>query len=462
MAPCWPAAIRPRATSTVLSLANELPRITALRLEALPDDSLPKRGPGRIAYEGPFGDFFLSEFTRAARRQERGDQPPPANRSPVATARPPRRSTAIRRPAGRSTAGKAGPTRPSSAGRAARRRQHDRLATVVRDTTTPPGWDDSAFGPPTTRERSRRSTCQPTSRHRCWSPRPSARPNRPSRLMAHFLSIAPELAGERDAIAKLREQMPAFPTTLVMVERPRENPRRTHIHKRGEFLQPTEQVEPQVPSMFAPLAADGPHDRLALARWLVSEQNPLVGRVTVNRHWAALFGRGWCARPRISATRGNRRRIPNCSTGWRSSSCSRAGRIKQLHRLIVTSATYRQSSRATAEMLEQRSAEQAAGPRPARPPRRRTDPRRGAADQRAAVGRSAARASFRRSRPASRPRGPMARSIGRSAKERIAIAAACTRSPSAPRRTRCSRRSTPPAARPAWPGAKSRTRRCNR
>ena len=49
------------------TLDNPLPRITALRIEALPDDSLPKRGPGRIAYEGPFGDFFLSEVTLRSR-----------------------------------------------------------------------------------------------------------------------------------------------------------------------------------------------------------------------------------------------------------------------------------------------------------------------------------------------------------------------------------------------------------
>ncbi len=77
-----------------------------------------------------------------------------------------------------------------------------------------------------------------------------------------------------------------------MQERPPENPRATHIHKRGEFLQPTEPVQPGTPDFLPPLPPEAEHDRLALAHWLVDPNNPLVGRVTMNRQWAALFGRG--------------------------------------------------------------------------------------------------------------------------------------------------------------------------
>ena len=62
------------------------------------------------------------------------------------------------------------------------------------------------------------------------------------RLLRHYLSVAPELASERAAIQKLRDQVPAFPTTLVLSERPANNPRPTHLHHRGEFLQPRERV----------------------------------------------------------------------------------------------------------------------------------------------------------------------------------------------------------------------------
>ena len=68
--------------------------------------------------------------------------------------------------------------------------------------------------------------------------------------------VAPELAKERAAIEQLRKEMPADPTTLVMQERPPENPRPTFIHNRGEYLQPTDRVQPAVLSILPPLPKD--------------------------------------------------------------------------------------------------------------------------------------------------------------------------------------------------------------
>jgi hypothetical protein len=168
-----------------------------------------------------------------------------------------------------------------------------------------------------------------------------------AKLLAYYVSNAPELAAERDAIRKLREQMPAFPTTLVWTERPAENPRQTHVHKRGEFLQPTDLVSAELPGLFASLPADGPHDRLALARWLVSNNNPLVGRVTVNRHWAALFGRGLVRTTEDFGYQGEPPTHPEL-LDWLAVEFQRDGwSMKRLHKLIVSSATYRQSSHVT-------------------------------------------------------------------------------------------------------------------
>src|SRR5207248_6771558 len=111
-------------------------------------------------------------------------------------------------------------------------------------------------------------------------------------LLRHYLSVAPELAAEREAIRKLEGEMPAFPTTLVMAERPAAETRPTFRHDRGEFLKAAERVEPGGLSMLAFTAKEPPRDRLTFARWLVDHDNPLVGRVFVNRQWAALFGRG--------------------------------------------------------------------------------------------------------------------------------------------------------------------------
>ena len=146
-----------------------------------------------------------------------------------------RRSTATRRLAGRSTAAKAGHTPRFSTRAAAGRRQTIDLDLLFEC------YFSAGLG-----------------RFRVWAtddPRPpiaklpsdvealllvseaDRTPAERARLMAHFLSVAPELASERAAVAKLREQLPAFPTTLVMTERPPENPCVMHIHKRGEFLQ---------------------------------------------------------------------------------------------------------------------------------------------------------------------------------------------------------------------------------
>ena len=110
-------------------------------------------------------------------------------------------------------------------------------------------------------------------------------------LREQFLLSAPELKTARKEIDELRKPI-SFTTTLVMQERPRENPRPTFVHNRGEFLQPTDRVEAGVLSVAGAFPANAPHNRLGFAQWLVSRDNPLTARVIMNRDWAAFFGRG--------------------------------------------------------------------------------------------------------------------------------------------------------------------------
>jgi hypothetical protein len=185
------------------------------------------------------------------------------------------------------------------------------------------------------------------------------------RLFRHFLEVAPELAEERKAIERLRQQLPASPTTLVMEERPPDDPRPTFLHNRGEYLQPTDRVEPAMLSILPPLPHDAPGDRLALARWLVSPANPLVGRVTMNRHWAAFFGRGLVRTSQDFGYQGEPPSHPELLDWLAVEFASQGWSLKRMHRLIVLSATYRQSSRVTPELRE-RDAENrllARGPR---------------------------------------------------------------------------------------------------
>ena len=123
------------------------------------------------------------------------------------------------------------------------------------------------------------------------------------------------------------------------------NPRRrTHIHLRGAWNQPGIPVEPGTPAVLPPLKQDFKHPRLALAEWLVSNDNPLTARVTVNRIWQEYFGRGIVP---TSDDFGKRSPGPShpALLDWLASEFMDNGwSLKKLHKAIVMSATYRQSS----------------------------------------------------------------------------------------------------------------------
>jgi len=172
-------------------------------------------------------------------------------------------------------------------------------------------------------------------------------------LRKYFLSIAPELAAERKRIAEIRKSMPSLPTTLVVQERLREHARITHIRERGEYLKPTEAVAKlDVPAVLHPLPDQKATDRLALAQWLVDRRNPLTARVVMNRHWAKFFGQGLVRTTEDFGTRGEPPTHPEL-LDWLATEFMDCGwSQKTMHRLIVTSSTYRQSSQTTAEAME--------------------------------------------------------------------------------------------------------------
>jgi hypothetical protein len=163
---------------------------------------------------------------------------------------------------------------------------------------------------------------------------------------------APELASARQEIERLRRELPAYPTTLVMQERPPDNPRTTRIRHRGEFLQPKEEVTPGLPAIFAKWTSKAPRNRLEFARWLVSRENPLTARVTVNRQWQAFFGHGLVRTMEDFGFQGELPTHPELLDWLAVDFMDNGWSLKKLHRLIVTSATYRQSSHVTPELLE--------------------------------------------------------------------------------------------------------------
>jgi mono/diheme cytochrome c family protein len=142
------------------------------------------------------------------------------------------------------------------------------------------------------------------------------------------------------------------PTALVLEELPR--PRVTTIHLGGDFTRKGDVVQPGVPAVLHPFAAAGPPNRLDLARWLVDPKNPLLGRVTVNRLWQHYFGKGLVETENDFGTQGLLPSHPEL-LDWLATAFTAAPRawsLKALHRLIVTSATYRQASRVRPDLAE--------------------------------------------------------------------------------------------------------------
>jgi Protein of unknown function (DUF1553)/Protein of unknown function (DUF1549)/Planctomycete cytochrome C len=139
-------------------------------------------------------------------------------------------------------------------------------------------------------------------------------------------------------------------TTLVMQELPQ--PREQHLFIGGSFLNPGEVVSPGVPAVLNSFPADQPRNRLGLAKWLVDPANPLTARVAINRIWAQYFGSGIVLTIEDFGTKGERPMHPELLDWLATEFIRRDWDMKAMHRLIVTSATYRQSSRATLELLE--------------------------------------------------------------------------------------------------------------
>jgi hypothetical protein len=128
-------------------------------------------------------------------------------------------------------------------------------------------------------------------------------------------------------------------------------PRDAFVLVRGEYDKKGAKVSPAVPAAFPALPAGAPNNRLGLAKWLVDPANPLTARVGVNRMWQLHFGKGLVRTAEDFGTQGEHPSHPEL-LDWLAAEFATDWDVKRLHRLIVTSATYRQSSRVTKELLE--------------------------------------------------------------------------------------------------------------
>ena len=177
-----------------------------------------------------------------------------------------------------------------------------------------------------------------------------------ARLSDYYLTVAaPEqyrklYARLKDLREKKRRLQESIPTVMVMAEM--KKPRDTFVLGRGQYDNPGEKVTAGVPGFLPPLPPGAPPNRLTLAKWLVDPGNPLTARVAVNRAWQGAFGTGIVKTAEDFGTQGEPPSHPEL-LDWLATEFVRTGwDVKRLERLIVTSATYRQSSRATPEMAE--------------------------------------------------------------------------------------------------------------
>ncbi|WP_020472241.1 PSD1 and planctomycete cytochrome C domain-containing protein [Zavarzinella formosa] len=324
---------------------------TALRIEIFPDPRLPANGPGRVSYEGPFGDFFLTELTLKS-----GDTTIPlglANGSGHDGKNKPEHAVDGNVLTGWSINGKQGQAnnavfnlkKPLEA-------DTDLQLDLLFEKYYAAGLGKFrvSFTKADIPVESRAVSHEAEEAMRIDPAKLSDEQR--NILSAQYVTIASELQTERADIAKLRTSLPKFPTTLVMQERPAGQTRPTPVYKRGEYNQPTTPVTADVPAILPSLPKDLPKNRLAFAKWLVDTQNPLTARVIVNRQWAAFFGRGIVRTLEDFGYQGDAPTHPEL-LDWLAVEFMKSGwDMKNLHRLIVTSATYRQSSEVHGEQLK--------------------------------------------------------------------------------------------------------------
>jgi hypothetical protein len=189
----------------------------------------------------------------------------------------------------------------------------------------------------------------------------------------YYRSTLPEFKKVADQIAASRKQYDAVKgvPTPIMKELPEKQRRVTKIHIRGNFLDEGDEVKPGVPALLHPFPKDQPPNRLTLAKWLVSPDNPLTARVTVNRYWEQIFGLGLMESPDDYGVRGKTPTHPEL-LDWlavvfqssphapreekhhaeRDAYDGLAWDVKKFLKLIVTSAAYRQVSTVTPALME--------------------------------------------------------------------------------------------------------------
>lgn len=326
--------------------------ITALRLEVLPDDRLPAGGPGNAYYEGRKGDFFLSELELSSK----------SGKIPVAEIKTSFGKISIGSGSadGKNVIDGDGSTGWSTSGQEGKSNQliakfespvADEVLSMQmifeRHFVASLGRFRIAFTTEKFEDKTFAISKLPADVESLVVKEDKLTDDERQSLKQYFLSTTPMLKAQQEKIAALKKQLPQPIRTMVFRERPENNPRKTVRYHRGEYLNPREEVPSKLPSLFRSKAqkkVTKKLSRLEFAKWLVSDENPLAARTEVNRAWQQFFGKGLVRSPGDFGTQSDPPTHPDLldwlSIEFQSNGWSR----KKLHRQIVTSATYQQSS----------------------------------------------------------------------------------------------------------------------
>ncbi len=150
-----------------------------------------------------------------------------------------------------------------------------------------------------------------------------------------------------EKLDKLEEEYPELTEAQTIAENP--HPPKSHVLIRGDYRQPGTEVQCGTPAVFNPMPTEPSPSRLTLAHWLVSRENPLTARVTINRMWQEFFGRGIVETSEDFGTRAAPPSHPQL-LDWLAVEFMNDWNVKRMHKLLVMSATYRQSSKARKEL----------------------------------------------------------------------------------------------------------------
>lgn len=335
------------------------PSITGFRLELLTDPNLPRTGPGRAAD----GSFYVSEFV-----VEAGGQSGQAEKIKLAAA-----SADFALPTYKVSNLIDGneKTHWSSDAGPGRRNQDRKLVFVPASPLNHAGgvtlnfqiiskFDETiSWGKPnigrfrlsvTSAANPQADPVPAAVRSLLAIPATKRTPEQQRLIFSFYRTTVPEWAAVNAKIDELLNGWPYGAVTLALAARP--TPRQTHIFRRGDWKRPAEAVTPGTPAVLPPLPAAAPRNRLGLGRWIVDKNNPLTPRVIVNRIWQHYFGQGLVTTPEDFGARCEKPSHPDLLDWLAREFVDKGWSIKHIHRVIVHSATYRQSSKLTTQLQE--------------------------------------------------------------------------------------------------------------